>query len=44
MDGGHQTLNNTEFVVDDLGKRSETISGTRCIGNLGIIEFSLPLV
>ena len=33
MNSGHQTLNNSEVVVDDLGKRSETVGCARCVGD-----------
>lgn len=32
VDGGHQTLNETELVVDDLGKGSQAVGGARGIG------------
>ena len=31
VDGGHKTLNDTEFLVDDFGKRSETVG---CAGRV----------
>lgn len=41
MDGGHETLNDTELVVKDLGERSEAVSGARGVGDdlrsLGVI-------
>ena len=29
MDGGHETLNNAELVVDDLGQGSKAVGGAR---------------
>ena len=34
MDGGHETLNNTEFLVDDFGERSEAVGGARRVRDL----------
>jgi len=31
VDSGHQTLNDTEVVVDDLGKGSQTVGGARSV-------------
>ena len=33
MDGGHQTLNDGEVVVDDLGEWSQAVGGARGIGD-----------
>mmetsp|Transcript_86431 Transcript_86431/g.129610 ORF Transcript_86431/g.129610 Transcript_86431/m.129610 type:complete len:345 (+) Transcript_86431:45-1079(+) len=33
VDSGHQTLLKSEFVVDNLGDRSQTVGGTGCVGN-----------
>lgn len=38
MDGGHQTLNDTELVVDDLGEGSETVGCAGCVGDLSNIN------
>lgn len=32
VDGSHQTLNDGEFVVDDLGKRCQAVGGARRVG------------
>lgn len=32
VDGGHETLNDTELVVDDLGERSKAVGGARGVG------------
>ena len=32
MDGGHQTLNDTEFVVDNLGEGGQAVG---CAGGVG---------
>ena len=41
MDGGHETLNDTEVVVDDLGERSQAVGGARGVGEdvdiLGVV-------
>lgn len=40
MDGGHQALDDTEFVIDDLGERGQAIGRAGCIGDdsvLGVI-------
>ena len=40
VDGGHQTFNNTKLVVDNLGQRSQTVGGTRGVGDdlvLGLV-------
>ena len=34
VDGGHETFNNGELVVDDLGERCKTVGCARCIGDL----------
>lgn len=36
MDGGHETLNETPVVVDDLGKRSQAVGGARSVGDDGV--------
>lgn len=33
MDGGHETLNDGELVVDDLGKGSQAVGGAGGVGN-----------
>lgn len=33
VDGGHETLDNSELVVDDLGERSKAVGGARSVGN-----------
>lgn len=33
MDGGHETFNDTELVIEDLSNRSKTVSSARSIGN-----------
>jgi hypothetical protein len=33
MDGGHESLLDAEFVVDNLGKRSETVGGAGGVGD-----------
>lgn len=33
MDGGHQSLLNSELVVEDLGQRSEAVCGARSVGD-----------
>ena len=33
MDGSHEALYDAEVVVDDLGKRSQTVGGAGCVGN-----------
>lgn len=37
MDCGHQTLNDSKLVIDDLSQRSQTISGAGSIWNYGFI-------
>lgn len=34
VDGAHQALNYTEFVVDDLGQGSQAVGRTRGVGDL----------
>lgn len=34
MDGAHETFDDTEFVIDDLGKRCEAIGSARRVGDL----------
>ena len=36
MDGGHQTLNDTEVVVDDLGEGSKTVGCAGRVGDLSL--------
>lgn len=33
MDGGHQTLDDAEIVVNDLGERSQAVGCAGCIGD-----------
>ena len=33
MDSGHEPLNNSKVIVDDLGQRSKAVGGTGGIGN-----------
>lgn len=33
VDGGHETLNNTELVVDDLGEGSQAVGSARSVGD-----------
>lgn len=33
VDGGHETLDDGELVVDDLGKRSQAVGGARGVGD-----------
>lgn len=33
MDGGHQTLDDAEFIVDNFGQRSQAVGGARSVGN-----------
>lgn len=35
VDGGHETLNETELIVDDLGERSQAVGGARGVGDDG---------
>ena len=37
MDGGHQTLDDTEAVVDNLGKRGQTVGCTGSVGDDGVL-------
>ena len=40
MDGGHQTLDDTELVMDDLGERGQAVCCAGCVGDdsvLGIV-------
>lgn len=32
MNGGHETLDDTELVVQDLGQRSQAVGGARSVG------------
>lgn len=42
VDGGHETLNDTEVVVDDLGERSQAVGGARGVGeNVDILGVRL---
>lgn len=36
MNGGHESLNDAKLVVQDLGKRSKTVSGTGGVGEDGL--------
>ena len=33
VNGGHQTLYNAEFLVDNLGQRSQAVGGAGSVGN-----------
>lgn len=33
VDGGHETLNDAELVVDNLGERSQAVGGARSVGD-----------
>ena len=33
MDGGHQALDDTELVMDDLGERGQAVGCTGCVGD-----------
>jgi hypothetical protein len=33
VDGGHETLNDTELVVDDLGEGGQAVGGARSVGD-----------
>merc|ERR1711931_498057 len=35
MDGGHETLNDSEVVVDDLGQRSQAVGGAGSVADNG---------
>jgi len=40
MDGGHQALDNTVLVIDDLGERGQAVGRAGCIGDdsvLGVV-------
>lgn len=44
MDGGHQTFNDAELVVDDLGERSQAVGRTRSVGDdfvLGLVRIQI---
>lgn len=44
MDGGHQTFDDAEIVVDDLGERSQAVGRAGCIGDdlvLGIVRIQV---
>jgi len=44
VNGGHQTLNDFEIVVDDLGKGSQAVGGARGVGDdlhAGVIGFQV---
>ena len=44
MNRGHETLNNAELVVDDLGKGSKAVGGARGVGDdlsLGIVRVEI---
>lgn len=36
VDGGHQTLNDTELLVNDLGEGSKAVGGARGVGDHGL--------
>jgi hypothetical protein len=41
VNGGHQTLDDSKVVVDDLGQRSQTVGGARSVGDdvvLGLVS------
>lgn len=37
MDGGHETLDNSEVVVDDLGEGGEAVGGAGSVGDDGVL-------
>ena len=40
VDGGHETLDNGEVIVDNLGERGKAVGGARCVGdnvNVGLV-------
>jgi len=40
VDGGHETLDNGEVIVDDLGERGKAVGGARSVGdnlNVGLV-------
>ena len=41
MDGGHQTLDDTEFVVDNLGKRGQAVGCAGSVGDDGVLGIVL---
>ena len=36
MNGGHKTVGDTEFIVEDLCDRSKAVGGAGCVGNDGL--------
>jgi len=44
VDGGHETLLNSKVVIDDLGEGSETVGGTRSVGDDGHVLLVLLVV
>ena len=36
MDGGHQTLDDSVFVMDNLGERGQAVGCARSVGNDGV--------
>ena len=41
VDGGHETLDNAEFLIEDLGNRSQAVGGAGSVGDnvLGTIVY-----
>jgi len=44
MDGGHESLHNAEFVVDDLGEGSKAVGGARGVGDDSVAGIELGVV
>lgn len=42
VDGGHESLLNSELVVEDLGERSEAVCGARSVGDWEVVCISFP--
>ena len=40
MDGSHETLDNTELVIDDLGERCQAVGSARSVGDLPMMDKS----
>jgi len=38
VNGGHQTLDDTKLVVDDLGERGQAVGGAGSVGNDGVLR------
>lgn len=38
MNGGHQTLDDSELVVDDLGERGQAVCRTGSVGDHGVFR------